>query len=238
MKQLSQEGFTLIEIILFLALSGLFLMIAFAGIGGRNQAVQFTDSMRSLHSSLQSENTQLINGVNSDSTPPLGCGDTDTDACVLLGKVIKFNDGTGTIDTRVLYGDYLDLEDYELGDIELLAQARPRDAEANGSHEIKWGTFFTGVAANDPPLAGSIDRIGLMRSPGSARIIPIVYNSGVSLDLQANYNVTSPNTKLDGDVNTYLCFEGVNGQVAAITFGSEGGNAKIDLEFDKLECQP
>src|SRR5680860_356640 len=98
MRTQNQKGFTLIEVILYFALSSAFIVIAFIGIQGRTANVQFTDSMRSLQSYLISEQNKVLNGVNSNTTVPAGCElSTDpnplpgkNDVCILLGRIVTF----------------------------------------------------------------------------------------------------------------------------------------------------
>lgn len=105
------NGFTLLEVTLFLAITGLVGLIAFVGLGPRFRNIRFTDAVRSLESNVQrnivateSNNTRL-SGVNctagSDTLKEVnisaGAGsDTAGGAsnCVINGKVAIFGGST------------------------------------------------------------------------------------------------------------------------------------------------
>lgn len=196
----SQKGFTLVEIILFLALTGLIFLIGFVGIGGRNRQVQFTDSIRSIDSFVQSNLNDVFNGVNNAAL----VSDNNPDE-VLLGKYFAFCSETNTHPrcaggqgTRMLVydvvGDKLSngvIVDITTGtgscpglstpsadiDVKLLDCSRPRVAGDPEVGTIEWGTNF--ISANAGVRREAVAGFSIMRSPNSSRVFHVMsWNCG------------------------------------------------------------
>lgn len=247
MVHANQKGFTIIEVILFLALSALFLTIAFMGVRGRTANVQFTDSMRSLQSFLVSEQNKLTNGVNPSTSPPTGCGNVgdltgESNACILVGRVVRFGKDAdpSVVNVRVLYGDKPSAHDISTkSDLVLINESNPHDDGSGYSNGISWGTGFNLAQSVNLNPAGpdTFDSIGWLRSPGSTRVVPIAFKSSVT-DLDGDYYKPSASeTSMANEVQTRLCFEGNEGRVAAIYFGDGAGKASIELVFDDTNCK-
>lgn len=123
------SGFTIIEVLLFLAITGLVFLVGFAGIRGSFSDVQFTDSMRSLHSYINKEISQVTDGLNirSDNInciyiagSPGGGSSLDGKVylsstgtveergkeqdCLILGRYFAFDNGGSQIDTSIIVG--------------------------------------------------------------------------------------------------------------------------------------
>lgn len=242
----NQKGFTIIEVVLFLALSALFISIAFMGLRGRTAAVQFTDSMRSLHSYLISEQNKVLNGVNSSAQAPSTCAaGTDTgksNNCILVGRVVSFGQtptDLSAVEISVLYGDKPSQQDLSSkSDLELLEESSPKPDLSQDKYGISWGSEFQLVESVNIGDTGNYDRIGWLRSPGSTRLIPIVFEESVA-DLDGDYyKPSSLFSKLGDQVNARLCFKGAEGQLASIRFGDGNGNSSVDLIFDDKDCSP
>lgn len=61
---MNKQGFTLLEVMLFFAVSGLLALVAFVGLGPRLRNVRFTDAVRSLESTTQRQLSDFQSGVN------------------------------------------------------------------------------------------------------------------------------------------------------------------------------
>ncbi len=240
-------GFTIIEVILFLALSGLFLLIAFAGIGNRTANIQFSDSMRSLHNFLTSEQSKVRNGVNSSLEVPASCGSPGTAVgtggeCVLLGRVVNFNEPVDASSTEsdliinTLYAEKLSASALAVNssDIATIAGASPRKSSALNRYDINWGVEFDLSSSVADGIDGNIDKIGWLRSLESNRIIPIVFSSIVRDIDDVNF-ATSPLVTAGSTVNARLCFRDSNNEdrVASISMDSA---SIMTLTFDDEEC--
>jgi len=97
---IEQKGFTLVEVMLYLAVVGLVIMIGFNAVAGRTAQVQFTDSMRDLHGYVTAQYSEFVSGVKP--YEGMGCkyGNGDQPnidpevisdgSCILFGKVFIF----------------------------------------------------------------------------------------------------------------------------------------------------
>ena len=187
------------ELILFLALSGLVFLIGFSGISGRNREVQFSDSIRTLDAYLQGHLNDVFNGVNNDAIAVDNTGDE-----VLLGKYFAFCTETnsdaqcsGSDGARVLVydvvGDKLSrsiIADITSGaatcpglppgplatndvDAQLLDCSRPRIVGDPEVESIDWGTQFLSGNAGVRNYAAA--GFAMLRSPNSTRVVNIVH---------------------------------------------------------------
>ncbi len=97
---LGQRGYTLIEVILFLAISSALIVVALSGFSTRNRTVQFSQSMRDLEAMVKSVANDVTDGVFgntsatcSDSSSPgmtITAGASGSKNCIFLGKFITF----------------------------------------------------------------------------------------------------------------------------------------------------
>jgi len=83
---LTRRGYTIIEVMIFLAVSGLMFLIAAAFVSGKESAVQFRQSMNNINSQVQQVINNVINGYYPSSS---------TFNCTANSGVLQF-DGTGT----------------------------------------------------------------------------------------------------------------------------------------------
>lgn len=79
---MKKDGFTLLEVILFMAISSSLALIAFASMGPRLRNVRFTDSMRGVESSFNKAVADSRSGVNSNLA--------DTECVATNQPLIKF----------------------------------------------------------------------------------------------------------------------------------------------------
>lgn len=115
MRGITHRGFTVVEVMLFLAISGLLLIIAFTGTGVAIERARFQDASRQTQAHLQSYYSDTLNGVSfrsdatacdpttgiiSPGTEPLG-----TSRCYLLGIVAVFPLGSSQIKSYYVVGD-------------------------------------------------------------------------------------------------------------------------------------
>lgn len=104
MKQHSKMGFTIIESMLFLAVTGLMVMAIFIGSTSSINRQRYRDSANSLQSIIQQQYSEVANVINSRGDN-WQCDDgniqeSDSDGkprgqtdCVLLGKIVRSEDG-------------------------------------------------------------------------------------------------------------------------------------------------
>lgn len=256
-----QNGFTIIEVLLFLALSALFLIIAFVGVGSRSQQVQFTDSMRSLQSFLQKQQNDILNGVNAGVEGSYCTDDasgkilllSDVSAvggqsdCALLGRLVLFSPNSSVVSVHTVLGRLLSSArpagsyylDPSLSDLQLIDKAVPHAMEPQLKHtyDIEWQSKFTFGFNNtkDVPIKG----IGFIRSPGSTNILNFAVldclniNNNIRLNFGSGGGCSLP---IGSDVAARLCFEGSNGQLATMRIGgvvADPRSDSIEIRFDE-----
>ncbi len=106
------RGFTIVEVLMFLAVTGVLMMVAMLTIGGSRQKAEFSASVRDFNSAIQGIISEVRTGYFPNKTTPVNCKVTDSaldmsstsfDAgqgahpeCVFLGKVLYFNFGAGS----------------------------------------------------------------------------------------------------------------------------------------------
>lgn len=242
MQLKEQKGFTLVEVVLFLALSGFFLLVAFNGIRQQTAEVQFTDSMRSLQNFVMSERNKVLNGVNSsqESICDSSFATGTNEECIVIGRVLKFGRvTTDEVEVDVLYGKRFTADEMSgISDLKLIEDSIPSPDASNSKFDISWGTVFLPDLSKDikpPPSSDQIDSIGWLRSPASSRIIPVAFlrNTDTS-DTSITGNFTQANNAifLDDAVHNSLCFIGSNGQTSALVFGDGTGTDSVEILFD------
>lgn len=177
----TQSGFTFIEVMLFLAVTGLLAMGVLVGSGAAINQQRYRDSVNSLKSYIQqqySEVTSVINsrganwqcdsnGVITDTGGPAGEARGRSD-CVMLGRFITINE-TGkiitsssvsayrTAGTPTGTSDLLELGNYRLA-ISPIAQ---------GTNEVNWGAQVVKQKTTTPmPLS-----VLIVRSPLSGSVL-------------------------------------------------------------------
>lgn len=239
MADTKTAGFTLIELMLFLALTGLFMLIAFAGISGRSGNVQFSDSMRSLGNFLQRQYNDTLNGVNSRGvlacsydgsgfSTTAGTSQPGQSNCTVIGRAVVFSDDSATADVYLVVGRFLtqatnvsaNYLDPSLSDLALIQRADPtvlRDT-LNQTYELEWGSTFQSSGSN-------ANTVVFLRSPRSSSVYPLSFST----------NWTQPNQSLgvnDLTASANYCFLGANGQDAQVNLGGTNLADVVAVQFD------
>ena len=182
-------GFTVVEVVLFLAISGLMMIGILAGTGVAINAQRYRDSVNSLVSYMQGAYDRTANTQNSRSdsftcdsvaqsisTTGAGAGDTvgATD-CFILGRLLEVSGGGKQISSRPVYAGSAVVS--AISDTEAIKNSKiftNDTAEPAEVYEPEWGTRLT-AAASDTALDGL--RILIVRSPTSGGIRTFVSTS-------------------------------------------------------------
>lgn len=187
-----QNGFTIIETTLFLGLSSALVLVAIVGTGGLINSIRFSDSMRITHAYVQGQYDEILNGVNPRNAAQI-CGSASpvepgASGCLLLGKLINFDIGTGSLKTYyVVSTDVPDLADpviADASDTELIAQVGPVVVKGQSRAEeftVPWGAeVFASKRLRDDV---AVNTYALLRSPRSSRLVSYTFNlSRAALD--------------------------------------------------------
>ncbi len=170
-----QHGFTIIESMLFLAISGLMVMGILAGAGVAINAQRYRDASNSLVSTIQSEYDRVVN-VQNDRTLQVNCtGGTITETgadvtrgtteCVIAGRLLEVSENA-TLNSRTVYAAVVPAVNASLTDTAALRASglfTSSVAEADTVYEPEWGT---NIKLRDPALA----KLLVVRSPTTGTI--------------------------------------------------------------------
>ncbi len=221
-----QRGFTLIEVMLYLAIVGLVIMIGMNALGGRSAQVQFSDSMRDLHGYITSQYSEFVSGIRPYDTgcsyapvpatrPSVGPLVTSDGTCILFGRVFIFeasSDGPGKNSDQVetynlvarnitddTFGDDNDIADTCNLNHLLCLNPHVIDDLSPQVKQILWGVEFIG---------GNESNHGLFNNSGNPDHLPV-------------------NSKIDNVRGFGWLKEPVSNRIIPIVFGSAPGTVFV-----------
>jgi type II secretory pathway pseudopilin PulG len=183
MSDVRERGFTVVEVTLFLAITGMLFLIALAGTGNTIRSVRFSDSGRSLNAYVQQQYDDIINGLNnrtgaeacaggivSPGSQPVG-----TSSCLLLGKLVVFQVNSPIAHVYNVVGTEPANVDYSRTDTQLISDFQPKAVTTVGvaTYEIPWDAFISGIKRLSDNQA--TNGLLLIRSPKSSRIVSYTY---------------------------------------------------------------
>ncbi|MFZ1812432.1 MAG: prepilin-type N-terminal cleavage/methylation domain-containing protein [Candidatus Saccharimonadales bacterium] len=210
------KGFTVIEVMIFLTISGLLLIMAFVGAGGMARQARFSDSVNSFQSLILKQYEEVLSGVNTRAAAD-GCGGVSASpgsgGCILLGKVITWKTSSASPQGKLWHVTTSNMSVPDTGDIYTqLAAAGPTMSvvgTTTETFELAWGASFqeasrsTDKLGSGPIKTGSspnralINAIAFLRSPNSSQVIPYYfyttdYNDATTIttDLKTAVNAT------------------------------------------------
>lgn len=167
MKAVNKAGFTIIEVMLFLGISGLLAAGVLVGTGSSLNSQRYRDSVNSLKTMLQRQYSEVSN-VSNDSDNNI-CNGTSVSRgqsnCVILGRYITTTSENGTtsgntLSVRQVIGHSTDSTSDSLGDIESLRQYNPSlSSSVVESYSLDWGTLVSkpfSILIVRSPVSGTI----------------------------------------------------------------------------------
>lgn len=185
----SERGFTIIELMLFLAITGALFAALMIGVNSGITQQRYLDSVRSYKSLLQNQYSEVLNTRNSDD-PTWKCvnsttkgkvdkvenvdsGDRDprgTSQCVILGRAISISNGGKTVTTASVTGDGYTVQDDSKDDIAVIKSFSPQIGEYDADKtEIDWGAYLI-PATQQTGSSASTAVIVIVRSPATGAI--------------------------------------------------------------------
>lgn len=216
----TESGFTVIEVMLFLGVSGMLLIGILVATGSSVANLRFTDSMKGLESYVQRQYEEVVNGVNPriDTETCSGFGSSRPGAgnCLLLGKVLVFTPNDSLVHSYYVIGtEPIGLPATNLSASQALTLYNVRVLTTNTDrYEIPWeSSFAAGKRASD---GGSVDAIAYLRSPISSQIETYIFKllpgerdvSGLitTIDFDRIVNLTA---SVSVGSNAWFCVAGV-----------------------------
>jgi len=240
-----ERGFTVIEVTLFLAITGLLVLIALVGTGALMTSVRFSDSVRTTHAHVQQHYDEILSGFN----PRInGCGNQTPGAssCLYLGKLINFDIGTSSIKTYyVVSNEVPDLGDDSVADMsddELIVDVRPTAVQCDDcvveDFSIPWGAqVYASKRASD---GQSVNSYAVLRSPRSSQLRS--YTFDMSRDVLDGDDVVAIQDLLIAGISdpanvqkpTNFCIRSVDSadRPSMITVANGQGQNAIAVKFD------
>ncbi|HKX24086.1 MAG TPA: hypothetical protein VJM46_02520 [Candidatus Saccharimonadales bacterium] len=246
MGQQRSEGYTIIEISLFLGISALLLAVALVGTGLSIRTTRFTDSTRSLHAYVQQQYDELLNGVNSRfgneacNSGTINTGTTQTPGtsnCLFLGKLIVFTQNATNVTTYSIIGVEPASPDYSQSDEQLIYNFTPTIVRAVGAEnfDIPWSASISGSKRTIDSRA--VDAVALIRSPRSTRIVSYVYKEpagNYALAPLINPGVAGNANNISKAANFCVSSADGLGSPSKIMISGGQGQDAIGVAFDAL----
>jgi len=246
MAKQRSEGFTIIEVSLFLGISALLLVVALVGTGLSIRTTRFTDSTRSLHAYVQQQYDALLNGVNSRvgteacSSGAVNTGTTQTPGtsnCLLMGKLVVFTANSSNVVTYNIIGTEPATPDYTQSDEQLIYNFTPTIIRNTGveTFTIPW---LATVSGSKRPVDGrAVDAFALIRSPKSTRIVSYAFKEPSASYLLAplvNPSIAANANNISKAANFCISSADGLGQPSKITITGGQGQDAIGVSFDAL----
>jgi len=241
-----QAGFTIVEITLFMAITGMLFLVALAGTGDTIRTFRFTDTSRSLEAFVQKQYDDIVNGLNNRSNSvscSAGVIDTATaqavgsSNCLLMGKLIVFRQGSSTANVYNVIGSEPSTVDYSQNDNDLISAFSPTavTATATSTYNLSWGAQMVGFKRVSDNVAAN--GILLIRSPKSSRIVSYTFKVPAVVPNNLSSVVNDANALLK---TTNYCFKDANGSgqqaKLQITSAPTQEAAKVIFNAQTTEC--
>jgi type II secretory pathway pseudopilin PulG len=193
MAKSTERGFTIIEVVLFLAITGGLFAALMLGVNSGITQQRYLDSVRSYKALLQNQYSEVLNTRNGnvdqkcslandgtiDSTGPLLT--KGTSKCVILGRAIRIENGNNVVTSSVTGYDVVGQDSDNNGTDDSTQVATSDDVTAlklyrfkvadfdKESVELDWGSYLTPL----PTISGSPEStavILILRSPATGLI--------------------------------------------------------------------
>lgn len=187
MGSTDKSGFTIIETMLFLAITGLMVVAILIGTGATINIQRYRDSVTTLKSYLQSQYTDVANVRNEKVETGISC-DTNAVAsetmgeklprgqseCTIMGKYIQIKDGDINTSTVLGYGlsstsknDIDDLKSYKLSSL----------SGSTETTKMEWGTRIAWPKSgpdSKSPTSPRYTALLILRSPNSGTVYTFI----------------------------------------------------------------
>lgn len=240
------QGFTIIEISLFVAISAVMLIIGFTAVSGRTEEVQFMDSTRTLESQLRRHMSNVGTGLNlrgdydcsasgssidltSDPSSPNPGQDRD---CVANGTFLAFSQDDEYVIQAVASSAEIDQDSSSLENAKdkLSNRATKPIPDTDQSIGYNWETKYTGGFVDDKGSVTPVSELAFLRlrSINSSQEYTFVKTSA-SNDLSGFSEIIAEGHEYG------VCIEDESGRSAALVIG-EGGQFRAVLADDDDRC--
>ncbi len=236
MKPLNKAGFTIVETMLFLGISGLLIMGVLAGTGSSINTQRYRDSVTSLRAFLQGQYSEVSNVRNANTS--VMCQGSPVDSrgrsdCVILGRLITTIDNK-KLSVRDVIGYTNPNSPQPTDDIAAIKQYNISVSSSGlaETYEVEWGSSMMQDDGNTPIDFSML----IIRSPLSGVIRTFVsIPSTPSTDLDSLVDTT----KLTNDAKICVDSNGLlSGTKLAVYINKNATSASgIETLGDDSECK-
>lgn len=247
-KANSSKGYTIVEVSLFLGISGMLFLVAVLATGGTIRNLRFSDSGNSLEAYVQKQYANVVSGVNSRDNQlicnagalSIGIQEPGTSNCFFMGKLILFSLNDYRLHTYNIIGTEPANVDFGLSDEELIDSYDPRVATEIDPeiYSIPWQAFISGMrrisTADATPQA--TNALAIIRSPSSTRLVTYTYKEPLAVPTADLSGVVSNAALNAGKVTNYCLRNADNlGQPAKLVVNGQIGNqSAAQIEYDEV----
>jgi hypothetical protein len=205
LKRASYSGFTIIEVVLFLAVSGFLLMVVLgsASVGVNTQ--RYRDSVNTLAATVQQEFTNVTNPINTKSVDNMCEGSTDAEEprgisnCVIIGRLMTIADDGAITESNLIGAEPAVEFDEDEPEAEVIRAYEPKiDTATQEAETISWGA---NLEFGNPPSSATAS-ILILRSPRSGNIYSYVFSNVIGSDSQLEASLNALPSREDAH---YLC---------------------------------
>lgn len=239
MKLSNKVGFTIIETMLFLAITGLLIMGVLIGTGNSINTQRYRDSVTSLQAFLQQQYSEVSNVSNdnagsakcySDNAVPRGQSN-----CVILGRLITTNANSSGLIFEDVIGQIPSGLPTPSDDVSALAQYNITVLpSATNTYSVEWGGVLVNPGSNNQAAVFSIL---ILRSPLSGIIRTFIDNTAVVNNLPQFVKRTNPSPLLQSEkvcINSSGLFAG--GEMAVLVNAGATGASGVETLGDNSGC--
>lgn len=246
----TDSGFTIIESIFFLAISGLLVMAVLSSVTLTIQRQRYTDSMRNFQSYMQQQFTQTLNvvnqrpgnktcdssGINTDSTTRAGAS-----SCVILGKLFMLRNDSELVNVFNVVG----VEPSTPLDTSVATQERDIITAYNpnysnfdeaGDYRLPWGARVVGSMKKTGVVATStsFNYLAILRSPRSGATMTYAYTAGYQNGQVGRIPISSYLTSANENKDVNICIDSqdILTATSALRVSGQGAQDGVQALFD------
>lgn len=243
-----QQGYTVIEVTLFLAVSGMLFLVAIFATGNTIRNFRFTDSGNSLEAYVQKQYDNVLNGVNprgntvscTNSVVTAGSQTPGTSNCLFMGKLLLFELGEHRLTSYDIVGTEPANVNFNQTDEQLIASYQPKVVTNVGAEDysIPWQAFISGVrrmsTADASPIA--TNALAIIRSPVSSRIVSYTYKEPSSTPV-IDVTTVANNAATNANKITNFCLTSADlasSKAKLVVTGTTGNQNAAQIVFDQV----
>lgn len=219
-----QEGFTILEVTLYLSISALLAGSLLFGLAAMVRDQEWHDALKSTRNLVQTEYQSVANNINSSKTSTCSGATANAGAtnCLLIGRYIYFsgqNYTTGSIITNTAFNG-------TSSDSTALASASFQAVNVSSTNSLPWGSTFAKIY--DLNTGASYNTIAIVRNPTSSAIYAVPWSSTSSTPSFTSSSIFSANVNHALAIAIYNgAASSNNGGALCLAAGSSSSNIII-----------